>query len=975
MVLFKGEDNNQLSLRGRLSILLIVMLLPFFCFSIYQSVMISDRLEKEAQDENLRLAKRIAISLDEYIISTGEVLIPIANNESVRNQDLPKTKELLDRILRKYPYYNSISFVDINGIKQVMSKHADMSRSKPPTEVDNSVRDFPFFKRGIEASGISVGDFKFCGVTNMPIVHITYPVFDKEEQRVGLVAAAFDLTKLQAKLMSPEIPAYVTIGVIDNNGIVVARNREPKKFIGKDLSKEPFFKNMYWLKQGADTAVATDGVKRAFGFERASRVPWYVRAGIDTEYIKAQAKTEFLQQLFMFVPFVLLSILGWFWAGKSVDRVHTTTGQLSLTDPLTGLWNLRKLHQDLDYEFGRAKRYNNKLSFAMIDIDFFKHYNDQNGHQAGDEALRLVSELIRKSVRDADIAYRYGGEEMCVLLSTTDKEGAAFLAERIKRSIEIFSFAGGETQPSGRLTVSIGVATYPDDSSFRDGLVKSADVALYKAKNMGRNRVEVYGGTTPAHELHESDASPSTNAKILPASDSESESDMKAGSMTGCKKAADELDQMAHYDVLTGLPNRVLLTDRLNIALAHARRYEENIAVVCLDVDDLKPINNTLGYQVGDELLQGVAERLRVRLRESDTIARINGDAFVLLLRPVKNRDDISKVAQELLDEIKRPFILDEQKIFVTISAGISFFPTDGQDAHSLLINANRALALAKNKGKDNCQFFVDDMNEYQDKKFAMVNHIRSALEKKEFRVYYQPIIQTNTGRIMGAEALIRWIHPELGIVMPADFIGLAEEYGLIVPIGEWVLRTACLQNKCWLETGYEPIKVSVNLSARQIQQHDFFDMVERVLHETELDPKYLELEITESVFMKDAERAISILNRLRTLGVDIAIDDFGTGYSSLSYLRQFPVNKLKIDRSFVNTLETDPVEPAIVKAIIELAHSLGLTTVAEGVETKGQLEILHSLKCCEIQGFFFSKPLPADEFIKFLASNEGLCA
>lgn len=440
--------------------------------------------------------------------------------------------------------------------------------------------------------------------------------------------------------------------------------------------------------------------------------------------------------------------------------------------------------------------------------------------------------------------------------------------------------------------------------------------------------------------------------------------------ITELKKKDEILYNMEYYDSLTGLPNKSLFSDRLNMALAQARRYKEMCAVIVLDLDNFKAINDTLGHSVGDELLKQVAQKIKSILREVDTVARIGGDEFIILQPQIKKISDATRIADRILEKFQKPWALKGKEYYITASMGIGIYPNDGQDGQTIFKNADTALYRAKELGRNNYQLYAESMNAKVMQKLDMENNLRRAIEREEFVLFYQPQIDMRNGKIVGMEALLRWYRPEYGLVPPMEFIPLAEESGLIVPIGEWVIKTVFRQSKKWIDSGIGPQLIAVNLSARQFQQHDLVELIERFRRETQLRPELIELEITESTAMRDLEFTIDILNQLREIGIRIALDDFGIGYSSLNYLRQLPINTLKIDKSFVQEITTNPNAEAIANTVINLAHMLNLKVVAEGIETKEQLCFLTNEGCDRAQGYLFSKPLPADEIEKMLRNN-----
>lgn len=443
--------------------------------------------------------------------------------------------------------------------------------------------------------------------------------------------------------------------------------------------------------------------------------------------------------------------------------------------------------------------------------------------------------------------------------------------------------------------------------------------------------------------------------------------------ITERKQSAAKINYLAYHDTLTGLPNRVSFEERLVEAVAHANAQRESLAVMFLSLDRFKKFNDTLGHLIGDQLLKSVAERLNLTLREDNRVARFGSDEFAVLLTRIAGAEDAARRAQNFQNVLEAPFIVDGHELYVTSSIGIGLYPDDGTDAQGLLKSAGSALYRAKQLGGSSYQFYTADMNERALHRLALENQLRWALERKEFRVYYQPQVSIDTGEIRGMEALVRWQHPELGLVSPAEFIPLAEDTGLIMPIGEWVLQMACAQTRAWQDCGFKNLHVAVNLSPRQFQQPDLVLMVERLLKETNLDASCLELEVTESSVMKNAESAISTLRELRAMGIKISIDDFGSGYSSLSYLRHLPIDVLKIDQSFIRDVTSDPKDAAIVMAIIQLAHSLQLQVKAEGVETEEQLRFLRLLRCDEMQGYLFCKPLAVEAFEQLLFEGRRL--
>jgi diguanylate cyclase (GGDEF)-like protein/PAS domain S-box-containing protein len=437
------------------------------------------------------------------------------------------------------------------------------------------------------------------------------------------------------------------------------------------------------------------------------------------------------------------------------------------------------------------------------------------------------------------------------------------------------------------------------------------------------------------------------------------------------KQTQERLNHLAYHDALTDLPNQVLFKDRLKQAIALSRRNDQMQAVLLLNLDRFKTINDSLGYTAGDGLLRSVAERLTSCVRESDTVARFGSDEFAVLLTQIPRAQDAANAARAIKDILNQAFVFQEQELFISSSIGISIYPYDGRDTPSLLKSAGVALDRAKEQGGNNYQFYTSGRTTNALRQLVLESNLRPGLERGEFIVEYQPQVDIKNFQPVGMEALVRWQHPGLGLLQPAEFIHLAEDSGLIIPLGDWVMRTACSQNKSWQNLGLEPMRLSVNFSARQFQQQTFISSVAEILKETQLEPAWLELELTEGSILKDPEQAIEKLHELRRMGIRIAIDDFGTGYSSLSYLKRLPIDTLKIDKSFVSDVCTDPDDAAIVRAIVTLGHALELTVVAEGVETKEQLDYLISLDCDVVQGFLFSKALSTEEFGELLQDQQ----
>jgi len=443
--------------------------------------------------------------------------------------------------------------------------------------------------------------------------------------------------------------------------------------------------------------------------------------------------------------------------------------------------------------------------------------------------------------------------------------------------------------------------------------------------------------------------------------------------ITERKRAEAHIEYLATHDALTDLPNHNLMHDRLTQAMVHVRRTGRLLAILYLDLDRFKVVNDGFGHPVGDAVIRAVGERLKAVARDGDTVARQSGDEFLVLFNDLRRSADVYVVAQKALDAFTKPLALEGREFHVTASIGISVYPRDGQTAAALIENADAAMYRAKNLGGNSFQLFTREMSDETKRRVELETQLRVAIARDQLHLVYQPKVEVASGRIIGCEALLRWTHPELGAISPAQFIPIAEESGQIVPIGAWVLRTASSQNKAWRDAGLAPIVVSVNISARQFQQQDAAAWVLGTLRDTGLGPECLELELTESLIAQDVEQAIHAINQLKSAGVKLSIDDFGTGYSNLGNLKRFRVDTLKIDQSFIRDILTDADDASIALAIISLAHSLRMRVLAEGVETAEQYEFMRRNGCDEIQGYYFSKPVPAGELAAMLQAGKRL--
>ena len=444
------------------------------------------------------------------------------------------------------------------------------------------------------------------------------------------------------------------------------------------------------------------------------------------------------------------------------------------------------------------------------------------------------------------------------------------------------------------------------------------------------------------------------------------------------KNASEKANYLAYYDTLTNLPNRYLFNDRLQQAITHVEREKKLLALLFLDLDNFKQINDSIGHKAGDQLLRGVADRLMKSVRATDSVthlskadsefmvARLGGDEFTVLLDKIGNIEEPAMVAGRILEMLAEPFIIGAHELFITASMGIAVYPYDGKDLETLLINADVAMYQAKKLGRNSYQYYSESMNKFTFERFTVENKLRKALDQNEFMLFYQPQINIQNGNIIGVEALIRWLQPDLVLTRPGEFIPLAEQTGLIIPMGAWILRVACEQNRAWQKAGLTPMLMTVNVSSIQFSQNNFVETVAQILKDTGLDPQYLQLELTESTIMQNSQNTINKLQALQTMGVKTSIDDFGTGYSSLKYLKHFPLDTLKIDTSFVRDLMTSATDQSIVKAIITLAHNFNLKVIAEGVESREQLDYLRACGCEAVQGYFICPPVNSIALAQF---------
>lgn len=441
------------------------------------------------------------------------------------------------------------------------------------------------------------------------------------------------------------------------------------------------------------------------------------------------------------------------------------------------------------------------------------------------------------------------------------------------------------------------------------------------------------------------------------------------------EEAQQKIFQLAYYDDLTKIPNRRFFEDKLLGFIEDSKKFKQKVALIYIDLDNFKVVNDTVGHAQGDAILKQVGELIKSCLRQSDIVSRFEGDEFVVLLPGVIEKNDVINIVKRVINVLQTPFLLNEKKFYVTASMGVAMYPDDAEDMKTIVQYADMAMNHAKEQGKNQYCLFESYMSTKLLEKYQLEEDLRHALDRNEFILYYQPQIDIMTGKMVGVEALIRWFHPNKGCISPAKFIPLAEETGLIVPIGEWVIRTACKQSTAWRKKGFSDVRVSVNLSAKQFQQPDFVEMIMKIIKETGMKPELLDLEITESLAMLDIELTKKILLKLRSMNINISLDDFGTGYSSLNYLKQLPINTVKIDKTFVDNITVDASQQTIAKAVIDLSHNMALQVIAEGVETWDQFSFLKFQKCDKVQGYLFSRPLSLEEIENILEQDKGFIA
>ncbi len=906
------------SLRSRLLLLMIVLVLPWIVALAYQLWEQRQAAVAAAIEAELNLVRSAAARDGQAIQGARGLLSVLASLPEIQTGAPEDCRGRLGDVLRSQGEgYANLVVTDADG--------RTLCAARGLERVDFSDRDW--YRHAVQTRGFVVSRYLIGRIQRKPILPASLPVIDAQGRVSRVILAALDVAWLDRALQHANMGSDAVMTLVDSDGTVLARRPAATQIAGKPHSLAPLVAAIAaGGEEGTGEGVDAGGVPVLFAYARlpgsaesSGRV--YAAVSVPRQMVLAEAHRAFALNLAILGALTLALLAGaWFLTESFVlQKVKTlidASRRIAAGD-FTARADLGRGHGELT-ELADA--------FDEMAASIERHFEQAMGiMELAPEAIILSDEAGRIVMANAQTLSLFGYGEGELIGQPIE----VLLPERLRAQHrghrERYAPTGVVRTMGARMDL---VARRKDGSEF------PVDVSLgMLGRENGKLTVSAVRDITERKQ-HE--------AQIL---------------------------HQATHDALTDLPNRAFFRELLLRALAQAQRSEKLVAVMFLDLDGFKNINDTLGHEAGDVLLKATAQRIVSVLRKDDVVARQGGDEFTILLQGIHAVPDIIQIAEKLLAAIAEPLRYGHHDMYVTASIGITISPFDDTDVDSLLRNADTAMYRAKDAGKNRFSFYTAEMNAQIVERMETEAGLRQALQENQFELYYQPQAEIRELGVVGLEALIRWNHPQRGMIPPARFIAVAEESGLIVPIGEWVLRTACRQIKAWQDAGFRDVTVAVNLSARQFHQERLLEMVGRVLEETGLDPRSgaLELELTESMVMQSGERAARIMAGLSALGLKIAIDDFGTGYSSLSYLKHFPISTLKIDQSFVRDIAVDPDDAAIVATVVALGHSLKLKVIAEGVETPEQLARLRQMGCDEIQGYYLSKPLPAAAATAFL--------
>ena len=973
----------------RLLILILLVVAPAFgliVFTAYEqraSALEETRQEAAQTSQDMRLRTQDLLNhahmMLENLIRTPEVQgrIPVRS-----------CNKLLADTLRLHPQYLDLLIADPAGRVRC---------SAEPALVASNIGDTSYFRNAVKVRRFAVGDWQASDGKGR--IFLAHPWLDETGSLRGVVAISLDPGWLSNVLRHAKLPAGSSLTLFDSKGVIVFRHPDLDGSVGRRTPD--------WAKIRASVSTPQTGVVEETQWSKGMRLltsllplvsdghggNLYLRLSIPNQASYAGINRSQNRNLVLMGLAALLALtIGWFaadrlllrriwdlsrtarhWADGNMDA-HATLppdeselGQLSATfDSMGEAIKLRE---------ARIRRTEEELRHSNRALGVLSAVN-RSLVRAEDEAT-LLDQVCHEIVRVgryplAWVGYAEEGQDKRIRTVAKAGDDDGYL-DALDISWDDQPTGQGPSGTAIRTGTSIVVRDILADPRFVRWRAEAVKHGF--ASTIGLPLV-INGTVAGALRIYapEPDAFDEEEVKLL----EELAGDLGYGisnlrNTQTRRRIEAELDHQHNYDALTGLANRTLFQDRLRQDLLHAGRSGSLLAVLLVNLDRFKAVNESLGHSAGDALLKHVGQRLAACLREGDTVARMSGDEFAIIMSDVAKEEDVAPVARKLIGAVTQPLSLGGREVVITASAGISLFPKDGNEAEALLHNADAAKHRAKSTGGDAFLFYAREMNESASARFGMESDLRRALERDELLMHYQPKVNLRSGKLTGAEALVRWRHPTIGMVPPDDFIPLAEQTGLIRPLGQWVIGKVCEQLRIWRDAGLPVLPVAVNLSAHQFHQANLASLIKHSLSVNRLDAGLINLEITESALMDDVEAAVATLRELKKIGLKLSLDDFGTGYSSLSYLKRFPIDDLKIDRAFVRDLTRDPDDAEICIAIIGLAHNLRLTVVAEGVETAEQMNYLRLHDCDEMQGFYFSRPLPAEEFAKLLADGTTL--